>query len=95
MGMKTVAMVSGAAAVLAAAVMSSAGVAVAAPTGSGSASDVVQSLKAQGYNVMINGTTEGPLSECTVTGVHNPDMAGRAIGFTTVYVDVDCPRTDN
>ena len=92
--MKTFAIVGGAA-VVAAAVLSSSGVAAAAPTGPGSASDVVQSLKAQGYNVMINGTTEGPLSDCTVTGVHNPDMSGRAAGFTTVYVDVDCPRTDN
>lgn len=73
----------------------SSGAAAAAPTGTGSAGDVVASLKAQGYNVMINGTPEGPLSECTVTGVHNPDVAGRAIGFTTVYVDVDCPRTNN
>ena len=95
MGMKTFAIVSGAAAILAAAVVSSTGVAAAAPTGTGSASDVVQSLKAQGYNVMINGTPEGPLSECTVTSVHNPDMAGQAAGFTTVYVDVDCPRTNN
>ena len=71
------------------------GVATAAPSGAGSASDVVQSLKAQGYNVMINGATRGPLSECTVTGVHNPDTTGRAVGFTTVYVDVDCPPTNS
>jgi hypothetical protein len=71
------------------------GLATAAPSGPGSASDVVQSLKYQGYNVMLNGTLDGPLSDCTVTGVHNPDMSGRAVAFTTVYVDVDCPRTDN
>jgi hypothetical protein len=92
--MRTVAIVSGAAAVVAA-VISSAGVAAAAPTGTGSAADVVQSLKAQGYNVMINGTIQGPLSLCNVTGVHNPDMSGRASGFTTVYVDVDCPTSNN
>ena len=50
-----------------------------------------QSLKAQGYNVMLNGSISEPLSECTVTGVHNPGCRGRAIGFTTVYVDVTCP----
>ena len=55
--------------------------------------DCTEWLKA--LAVMINGTTDGPLSECTVTGVHNPDTSGRAIGFTTVYVDVDCARTDN
>jgi hypothetical protein len=92
---KKFAIVSGAAVSMAAAMLSASGAAVAAPTGTGSASDVVASLKAQGYNVMINGTPAGPLSECTVTGVHNPDMAGRAIGFTTVYVDVDCPPTNN
>jgi hypothetical protein len=31
------------------------------------------------------------LSECDVTGVHNPGAAGNAIAFTTVYVDVTCP----
>lgn len=73
------------------AVLGATGTAAAAPTGSESASDVVQSLKAQGYNVMLNGTISDPLSECNVTGVHNPDAAGTAIGFTTVYVDVVCP----
>jgi hypothetical protein len=92
---KTFAIRSGAAGVLATAMLSPMGVAAAAPAGPGSASDVVQSLKAQGYNVMINGTVEGPLSECSVTGVHNPDMSGRAVGFTTVYVDVDCPYSNN
>jgi hypothetical protein len=94
MGMKTFAILSGVVGVLAAAVAST-GLAAAAPAGIGSAADVVQTLKAAGYNVMLNGTTEGPLSECSVTGVHNPDMSGEAIAFTTVYVDVDCPRTDN
>ena len=81
--------------VSASAVLGLSGVARAAPSGPGSASDVVQSLKDQGYNVMINGTVDGPLSECNVTGVHNPDWSGRAVGFTTVYVDVDCPHTSN
>ncbi len=88
--MKTFAFVSGAAGVLVAAMLSAPS-AVAAPVGSESASDVVAGLKAQGYNVMLNGTISEPLSECDVTGVHNPDAAGRAIAFTTVYVDVTCP----
>jgi hypothetical protein len=70
-------------------------VATAAPSGPGSASDVVQSLKEQGYNVMLNGTVSGPLSECSVTAVHNPDRTGRAAALTTVYVDVNCPDTNN
>jgi hypothetical protein len=93
--MKTIAILNAVLGVMAVTAMALAGQAAAAPTGTGSASEVVQGLKAQGYNVMINGTTEGPLSECTVTGVHNPDMSGAAAAFTTVYVDVDCPRTDN
>jgi hypothetical protein len=92
---KTLAILSGTVAALAAALMSSTGVAVAAPSGPGSANDVVQSLKAQGYSVMINGTLDAPLSYCDVTAVHNPDSLSRAVGFTTVYVDVDCPHTSN
>jgi hypothetical protein len=88
--MRTFAIVSGAAGVLAAAMLN-APAASAAPTGSEKAGDVVASLKAQGYNVMLNGSITEPLSECSVTGVHNPDASGRAIGFTTVYVDVTCP----
>jgi hypothetical protein len=88
--MKTIAILSAAAGLLAAAMLN-ASAASAAPTGSEKASDVVQSLKAQGYNVMLNGSITEPLSECSVTGVHNPDASGRAIGFTTVYVDVTCP----
>lgn len=81
----------GVAGVLATAVLSSAGVAAAAPTGAESAADVVASLQAQGYNVMLNGSISDPLEECHVTGVHNPDASGSAVGFTTVYVDVSCP----
>ena len=59
------------------------GVATAAPSGPGSASDVVQSLKDQGYNVMLNGTHDGPLSECSVTGIH-PTVSGPATQLTSV-----------
>ena len=90
MGMKTFAIVSGAAGLVVAAMLSAPS-AVAAPVGSESASDVVAGLKAQGYNVMLNGSISEPLSECHVTGVHNPDAAGTAIAFTTVYIDVTCP----
>lgn len=89
--MKTFAIATGLVGIIATAVLGAAGTAAAAPTGSESASDVVQSLKAQGYNVMLNGSISDALSECNVTGVHNPDAAGKAIGFTTVYVDVVCP----
>ena len=69
-----------------------AGSAAAAPTGGSSAADVVNSLQAQGYN----GSVTAPLSECIVTGVHG-DSAGRTAStqFTTVYVDVSCPPSNN
>ena len=88
--MKTFASVGGGVGVVVAAMLS-APLAVAAPVGSESASDVVAGLKAEGYNVMLNGSISEPLSECRVTGVHNPVAVGNAIAFTTVYVDVTCP----
>jgi hypothetical protein len=88
--MKTSAIVTGAAGVVVAAMLSASS-AVAAPVGSESANDVVAGLKAHGYNVMLNGSISEPLSECHVTGVHNPDAADNAVAFTTVYVDVTCP----
>ena len=50
-----------------------------------------------GYAVQLNGALSGPLSMCTITGVHglsNTDAAGNQIvpdQFNTAYVDVDCP----
>jgi hypothetical protein len=89
------------AAILAAAAPGLAGTAAAAPTGSSSAGDVVNSLQSQGYSVQINGSATAPLSDCRVTGVHgvpNTDGAGRRSDptqFTTVYVDVSCPPSNN
>ena len=78
-----------------------AGSAGAAPSGLGSAADVMKSLQGQGYNVMLNGTQFGALSACAVTGVQNPagpnaiDAMGRTDQFTTVYIDISCPSTNN
>lgn len=71
----------------------------AAPLGGSSASDAVNELRAQGYNVQLNlnSTRDVPLSECTVTGVSglpNTSPVGApaaATQFTTVYLDVNCP----
>jgi hypothetical protein len=52
-------------------------------SGSDSAPDVVNELKAQGYEVQFNGQMNGDLGQCTVTGVHQTS--------TTAYVDLDCP----
>jgi hypothetical protein len=81
---------------LAATVLGLADTAAAAPTGASSAADTVNTLHAQGYNVQINGSVTAPLSACLVTGVHG-DSAGPTgpTQFTTVYVDVSCPPSNN
>jgi hypothetical protein len=79
-----------------------AGVCTAAPApGDSSAADTISSLQAQGYNVMINGTPDVPLSECTVSGIHGlfdctidaqgHPMPGR---LTTLYIDTSCPSSN-
>ena len=99
--MRNLAIATGTAGAIAAVALGFAGVAGAAPAGPGSASDVVKSLQDQGYNVMLNGSTSGgPLSACSVTGIHpagsNPaDASGRATQFSTVYVDISCPSSNN
>ncbi len=68
------------------------------PHGGGSASDVIADLEAKGYNVQINwvnGHSTTPLSQCSVSAVHNPDRSPPPpTSFTTVYVDVSCPDED-
>lgn len=71
--------------------------ATAEPEDSGaSAQSVIDGLKAEGYNVVINwltGYDTEPLSVCTVSNVNNPNDAKPPAGtFTTVYVDVSCPN---
>jgi hypothetical protein len=62
----------------------------------GSAQSVVDGLKAEGYNVVINwltGYDTVPLWACTVSDVNNPDDSAPLPGtFTTVNVDVLCPN---
>jgi hypothetical protein len=80
------------------------GVAAAIPN-SGAAADVVEALRNQGYHVLFNSPSTGPLSGCTVNGVHGltvmmiPDGSlmirtdpGRP---GVVYVDLTCPNTTN
>jgi hypothetical protein len=61
-----------------------------------SAQSVIDNLKAEGYNVVINwltGYDTESLSVCTVEGVNNPDDSASPAGtFATVYVDVSCPN---
>ena len=75
--------------------------AIAAPTGGAPATDTVEWLQEQGYQVHLNGAPNGPLSQCITTGVHglrdsNVDSHGRQLDptqHTTVYVDISCNTT--
>jgi hypothetical protein len=67
--------------------------------GGGGADAVINDLKDQGYNVMINWTTgydTKPLDQCWVTQINNPgNQAPSPDTFTTVYVDVACSNHDD
>jgi hypothetical protein len=80
------------------AVGSAAAVALAPEAGAQGAEGVINDLKDQGYNVVINWTNgfdTKPLSQCWVTGINNPgNMAPSPDTFVTVYVDVQCPNHD-
>lgn len=70
--------------------------AAAAPSSTGSAADTVGRLQDEGYNVALNGPRTAPLSECIVTGIHPGDPGSvKPAQFTTVYVDISCPSTNN
>lgn len=64
-----------------------------------SAADTIRNLEDQGYTVAINwtsGDSTVPLSECTVSAIHNPDRPGdEPTQSATVYVDVSCPSDDD
>lgn len=63
-----------------------------------SPADVIAQLEEQGHHVQLNGSSNVPLSQCKLTGVHglndsNLDTSGNRIDsdlYTTVYVDVVC-----
>lgn len=98
--MKPMIIAAGVTAALAATALTGAASANAA-TGSASAPDVVAMLQDQGYDVQFNGSVVGPLSRCSVTGVHGLTVMAMPDGTLmmkmdpanpgTVYVDVTCP----
>ncbi|MDF2848448.1 MAG: hypothetical protein K0R97_2430 [Oerskovia sp.] len=70
---------------------------VGAPSASASGADaIIADLQSQGYLVQINwinGYDTKPLSQCTVTGINNPDHSGAPMKVgDNVYVDVRCPN---
>ena len=66
-----------------------------APLANASGADaVINDLQSKGFIVQINwvnGFDTEQLSECTVTGVNNPNSSGSKPG-DTVYVNVACPN---
>ena len=76
--------------------------AAAAPSGPSNAQDTVNSLKAQGYSVILSRTGTAPLTQCLVHAIRpgqevtRSDSSGPGDTFTTVvvsksiYLDVKC-----
>lgn len=78
-----------------------AGPAHATPTPVGSAQDVVRTLEASGFEVVLNSVGAASLDNCAVTAVRpgpvvadsvttSPDFISVNPSITRVYVDVDC-----
>ena len=85
-----------AAVALGAAGLGLAGTASAFPN-TGTAADLVDSLKGEGYNVQINGLVQVPLKLCTATDVHpslDESDTLQEKQHTQVFVDVSCPSHD-
>ncbi len=74
--------------VLTAAVFGPVSPASAAPSAAASVAETIDGLRAQGYNVQVNGTRAGPLSSCSVEAVRGPFSTSPG---STVYVDLSCP----
>ena len=73
--------------------------AAAAPSGTGSAQDIINSLEASGYKVILNKLGDAPLDQATAVAVrpgrevtHRVTESGgdsiEQVLYTTVYVDV-------
>jgi hypothetical protein len=92
--MKKLAIATATASLFAAGAIGLAPTAAAIPTGGGSAADTITTLQDMGYAVQINGTVTGPLAQCIVTGVHGVSNSAPTV-FTTAYVDVSCPSSDD
>lgn len=87
---------------LATAALGFASSAIAAPSGPSAADTMVNTLKADGYNVILVRTGAAPLSQCNVRAVRpgqeitrtdsgNPgDELVTTVVTKTVYVDVEC-----
>ncbi len=82
----------GVAASLAAAPVAAADSGVLPQPGSENASDTINDLQSQGYNVQVNwvsGTPRVSLDQCWVNGINT---AGATGSLQTAYVDIECPK---
>jgi hypothetical protein len=78
---------------MAAAALGLGGTAAAFP-GNGSAEDTINGLKADGFRIELNGSTNNqPLSRCSVQGTHPllSTIPASEKSNTTVFVDISCP----
>jgi hypothetical protein len=80
--------------------------ATAAPAGPGSVDATINSLRAQGFDVVVNRTGTAPQEQCTVSAVHPGQTFSRSdtgsglpgsafdivttVTAKTVYVDITC-----
>jgi hypothetical protein len=71
------------------------------PTPVGSAQDIVRSLEASGFRVIVNTVGTAPLDRCAVTAVRPGPKIAESVtdalhdalekpSYTTVYVDITC-----
>lgn len=87
--MQKILMLSAACMALTAGSLGMASAASAAPAGASSVEETIYDLRSQGYTVQLNGTRNGPLSNCSVDSVRGASDA--AVPGATVYVDLSCP----
>ena len=68
--------------------------ALAAPSGTGSAQKTLDTLKANGFHVVVNRVGEAPLDHCLVVGLRKASpvkvSADPKVVRKTVYVDLHC-----
>ena len=92
--MKRLAVAAFAASSLAVATLGPISSALAAPSGPDSTQNTLDTLKANGFHVVINRVGEAPLDNCTVAGIRKARpvtvSADPRVVRKTVYVDLHC-----
>jgi hypothetical protein len=86
-------LITGAAVSIAVAPIATADSGVLPQPGSENASDTINDLTGQGYDVQINwvnGIPKVDLSQCWVNGINTAASTGG--GLRTAYVDIECPK---